>query len=229
MDAGMPVPPPRVEALMLVDADTDKDIRAVEDGAVLDLAQLPPNLAMRADTDPPTVGSVTFRIDAGQPRIDSMAPYSVSGDVGTNISPWMLALGAHTVNAVAFDAANGGGKAGEPLEVDFTLTRSDPPAPDRPLDAGVGVGVQAGAAGGLPIAGNGTAVNPALGAGFDASIPAIAARQEETTGGCGCSVPGERSSSTGTTGTWALAALALGLFMQRRARSTRRAAANDRR
>jgi hypothetical protein len=217
-DGGAAVPPPRVEAFILVDADTDKDIRAVEDMAVLDLDQLPPNLALRADTDPAVVGSVTFRIDAGQPRSDSMAPYSVlSDDVRGNFAPWTLILGAHTVNAVAFDAANGGGRQGEPFEVDFTLTRSKQGAAGGLPDAGIGVGVQGGAAGGLPIAGNGTIANPALGTGFDASVPSIPALQrKDTSSDCACRVPGEGVRSAQSPRTWPLAVLALGLFIRRR-------------
>ena len=213
------VPPPRVEAFILVDADTDKDIRAVEDGAVLDLAQLPPNLTLRVDTDPPMVGSVTFRIDGGAPRSESIGPYSISSDDGRgNFAPWMLALGAHTVNATPFDAADGGGRQGEPFEIDFMLTRSDPPAPATGLpDGGIGVGAQAGTLGGLTNAGAAGSANPPLGAGrFDASVPPIPARQNGDTSGCACRVPGEGVGSAGTSRTWALAALALGLFMRRR-------------
>ena len=61
----VPVPPPRAEQLMLVNADTDMDIRAIDDMAVIDLSTLPPNLTMRVVTDPPMVGSVAIRIDAG--------------------------------------------------------------------------------------------------------------------------------------------------------------------
>jgi hypothetical protein len=221
-DGGMVVPPPRVESLILVDASTGKDIRPIIDMAQLDLAQLPPTLTVRADTDPPTVGSVVFRIDAGQPKNDSMAPYSISSD--GNFAPWMLALGAHTINAVAFDAANGMGRPGEPLEIDFTLSNSTPPpAPSTAVDAGVGVGARAGAAGGLPVAGSGVTTSPQLGAPLDASIPAIAARQnQDTTGGCGCRVPAGNGTE-GTPRTAALAALGLALFVwRRRVRAGRR-------
>jgi hypothetical protein len=211
------MPPPRVEAFILVDADTDKDIRTVEDGAVLDLAQLPPNLTLRADTDPPVVGSVTFRIDAGLPGTDSMAPYSISSDVSGNFAPWMLVLGAHTVNATAFDAANGGGRPGEPFEIDFMLTNSRVGTPGL-LDAGIGLGAQAGVAGALPTAGTGASVNPTLGAGGGgASLSAIPALQrQDTSGGCACRVPGTGVGSAESPRAWALAALALGLFMRRR-------------
>jgi hypothetical protein len=224
-DGGMIVPPPRVESLVLVDASNGKDIRPIQDMAQFDLAQLPPTLTVRADTDPPTVGSVVFRIDAGQPRPDSMAPYTISSD--GNFAPWTLALGQHTINAVAFDAANGMGKPGEPLEIDFTLTNSTPPAPSTPVDAGVGVGARAGAGGGLPLAGSGVAMSPQLGAPLDASVPAIAAREQETTGGCACRVPGQGLGSSETSQHGSLAAFALGLFIWRRrarARARRRRA-----
>jgi MYXO-CTERM domain-containing protein len=218
-DAGVPpTPPPRVEALILVDADTDKDIRPIEDGAVLDLSQLPPNLTLRADTDPPMVGSVTFRIDAGMPRTENVAPYSLTGHVNGNLFPWTLAMGAHTVNATAFDAAMGGGRAGEPLEIDFMLTRSVPLVPDAGLpdaaiDAGTGVGALS-AAGGPATAGFGASGSPALTAGTFSS-PVATSRLPEPES-CACRVPGAGAGSAGTPRTWALAALALGMFVWRR-------------
>jgi hypothetical protein len=217
-DAGAAtVPPPRVEAFILVDADTDKDIRTVEDMAVLDLTQLPPNLTMRVDTDPPMVGSVVFRIDGGQPRIESIAPYSVSSDDGRgNFAPWMLALGAHTVNATPFDAADGGGRQGEPFEIDFTLTRSTPATPGGVLDAGVGVGSQAGALGSPTNAGTGASGGPSLGAGFDASVPPIPAQQNGDKSGCACRVPGAGVGSAESPRAWVFAVLAFGMFLWRR-------------
>ena len=218
-------PPPKVEALILVDADTDKDIRPVQDMAVLDLSQLPPNLSMRVDTDPEVVGSVVFRIDAGAPRTENMAPYSITPHTGPNITPMMLALGAHTVNATAFDMPNGMGRPGEPLEIDFTLTRSAPVAPAAPDvtvggrgaagTPGVGVGARAGTSG--LTAGTGTLTSPQLGAAGSApfEVPTRGAVADE---GCGCRVPGEGAGSTGSTRAWALAALAVVVFVRRRRR-----------
>ncbi len=226
-DAGAPTPPPRLEAFMLVNADTGLDIRPVEDGAVLDLSQLPPNLTMRADTDPPVVGSVMFRIDADPPRPDNMPPYTISGEaVGGKVAPWMLDLGAHTVNGMPFDAADGGGRRGEPFEIDFTLTRSTPIGPDMnptgvPLDAGVGS--RAGAAGSLPVAGSGVAVNPNVALGPDGSVLTISRRTDPKEEGCACRAPGARTGSSGDHRGLVLAALALTLFVQRqRVRSRRR-------
>jgi hypothetical protein len=213
------VPPPRVEAFVLVDADTDKDIRTVEDMAVLDLSQLPPNLTLRVDTDPPVVGSVTFRLDGGAPRTESMAPYSITSDDGRgNFAPWTLPLGAHTVNAMPFDAADGGGRQGEPFEIDFTLTRSTPIVPDGALPvagSGIGVGIQAGAPAALPTAGTGVSTSPILASG-GAPAPDVPAVQNAVKSGCSCRVLGAGAGSHEPSRAGILAMLALGLYMRRR-------------
>jgi MYXO-CTERM domain-containing protein len=211
--------PPRVEGFVLVDASTGKDIRPVEDMATLDLDQLPPNLTLRVDTDPPVVGSVSFRIDAGAPHADSMAPYSITND----FTPWMLALGAHTVNAVASDAANGGGRPGEPYEIDFKLTRSSltaPPGGDVPIMGG-GLIPQAGAAGGalFTSAGTGAVVNPTLAspvAGAGGSAPVATPPRGDPPPSCSCRVVGAGAATHESGRAWALLAIAFGLLLTRR-------------
>lgn len=222
-DGGIMTPPPRVEGFVLVDASTGKDIRPLEDMATLDLDQLPPSLTLRVDTDPPVVGSVTFRIDAGGPLPDSMAPYSITND----FTPWTLALGAHTVNAVASDAANGGGRAGDPFMIDFKLTRSglagDAPANGLP-GGGVAVLPQAGAAGRPLTAGAGAAGIPAL-ALPTAGAAALPATQPSGAppASCTCRVLGAGANADGSARGWAVAALALGLsVLRRRARDARK-------
>jgi hypothetical protein len=223
--------PPRVEAFILVDADTDKDLRTVEDGAVLDLTQLPPNLTLRVDTDPPVVGSVTFRIDAGPPRTENTAPYAISAHTGGNLTPWMLTEGAHTVNATAFSAASGGGRRGEPFEIDFMLTRSGATAPGGLPTAGTGTGPLSGAPGTPPLAGIGATANPILGAAGGPPLIVPSRRTVETEPGCACRLPLSGQRSTNPTRPWALATLALGLLLQRRIsrrRSTRSPSAEHR-
>ncbi|HET8939751.1 MAG TPA: hypothetical protein VFN67_40205 [Polyangiales bacterium] len=222
----MPVPPPRVEAFILVDADTDKDIRPVEDGAVLDLTQLPPHLTLRADTDPPVVGSVAFRIDAAAPRVENVPPYSISSHDGRgNFPAWMLIEGAHTVNATAFDAPNGIGKGGELYEIDFTLTRSAPISPDGAAGTGVTLAMGgkapagAGASGGLvpPTAGTGVSVNPVLAAAGGPAFPVVTPTAGiQGASGCACRVPGVGISSSRAQSAWTLAAFAFSLFLWRR-------------
>lgn len=235
MDPVVMKPPPRVEAFILVDADTDKDLRPVEDGAVLDLSQLPPHLTLRADTDPPTVGSVSFRIDAGAPRVENVPPYSISSHDGRgNFPAWMLDVGAHTVNATAFDAPNGTGVAGELFEIDFMLTRSGVPSTTVP-DGAPATGTLAmpgklpvaGAAAGLPptaaaAAGTGVNLNPVLAAAAGSTAFPTVTRGGaiQDTSGCGCRVPSGELQSEHAHSAWTLTALALGLFTWRRRRRT---------
>jgi hypothetical protein len=210
---------------MLVDTDTDKDIQVVDDGAVLDLSKLPPNLTLRVDTDPPSIGSVTFRIDAGMLHTESIAPYSISSDDGRgNFAPWTLSVGAHTVQATPYDAADGGGRVGEPLEIDFTLTRGS--AAGDADGGGADAGRDAGASsdGGLIDSGTALGLNPAIGADGglvnfgDASVPGHGKDDD----GCSCRVAGGGSGASGARGSWAMAALAIGLFARRRAQRSRR-------
>jgi hypothetical protein len=211
--AAATMPPPRVNGFILVDADTDKDIRPVEENAVLDLSQLPPNLTLRADTDPPVVGSVKFVVDAGAPRIENMAPYAISThDASGNLAPWTLALGPHTVSATAASAVNGGGTLGELYQVDFMITRSAPAGL-----GGVG-GSQAGTTGGLVNSGTGVSGNPALdpGLGIAGTIATVPYVRIPDNSGCACRVPGAGVGSARTPRAWVLAAFALGLFIRRR-------------
>ena len=218
-------PPPKVEVLMLVDAATGQDIRVIEDMAVLDLNQLPPNLTIRADTDPMVVGSVSFRIDAGLPRADSMPLYTITTDTAGKLTPWTLALGAHTVNAVAFDMPNGMGRGGDSLDIDFTLTRGGvvTPDPNAVPDGRPGVGLPVTAAGApalaAPVVGAAGAgsvgIPPTLGnlAAAGSAAPAPPPVQNQ---GCACRVPGAGIDTTDTPRSLALTVLALSWFVWRR-------------
>jgi hypothetical protein len=218
----MPVPPPSVTGFILVDADTNKDLRPVADAAVLDLGQLPPSLTLRVETDPPAVGSVVFRIDAGAPRPENIAPYSISSHDGRGDFPaWMLMLGAHTVTATAYEGPNGTGRAGEPFEIDFMLTRSGAAVPAASADAGAlasgDVQASSGAAGALASVGRGvrvSAVQPVAGSPAFPVVPAQGAIQEAS--GCACHAAGVRSAPAQRA--WSLAALALALTIWRRRR-----------
>jgi MYXO-CTERM domain-containing protein len=227
-DAGVPdagtVPPPKVESLVLVDADSGKDLMAIQDKAVLDLSKLPRNLSIRVDTDPPTVGSVAIRIDAGMVRTDATAPYSIAGDMGGKFTPWMLSLGGHTVQATAYDAADGGGRAGEPLEIDFTLTNGGTVGPgDGGLDGGPISGFDSGTVA-LSDSGSAIVVNPDAGDGglLGLGDAAWAPPQKKKDDGCGCHVPGSETGTPDDSKSWAMAALAIGLFVRRRVQRSRR-------
>ncbi|RAK02889.1 hypothetical protein LX87_01010 [Larkinella arboricola] len=73
--------PLAVLSVSLINAHTDQQIRELKAGEEINLAGLPTrNLAIRANTNPATVGSVVFQLSGQQSRthIENTAPYSLS-------------------------------------------------------------------------------------------------------------------------------------------------------
>ena len=117
----------QVSSFTLVNADTDLDLQALATGAVLNLAALPtPNLTIRANTTPATVGSVLFVLGGTQAvnHNENLAPYALFADSNGDYNPWTpaIAVGSYTLTATPYTAANSGGTAGTPLSISFTVT-----------------------------------------------------------------------------------------------------------
>ena len=117
-----------VASLTLIDADTNQPVAGLDplvDGAVLDLAALPPSLNIRANTEPATVGSVRFGLDGNANfQTESVAPYALAGDSSGNYNAWQPAPGRRTVTATAFEGSGGSGASGPPLVVSFDVVES---------------------------------------------------------------------------------------------------------
>jgi hypothetical protein len=114
---------PAVTNLMLINADTDADIGAINDGDTLYFSQLPTtNLNIRAEVTTNGVGSVRFALD-GNPNFqtESIAPYALVGDTAGDYNPWTPALGAHTLTATPFSEAGAAGIPGTPRTINFTV------------------------------------------------------------------------------------------------------------
>ena len=127
-----PSPPggPEVSALILINADTDQDLGPIHNGDTINLTAIgTSNLNVRAETSPASVGSVIFGLD-GNPtyQTESIAPYALAGDAVGDYNAWTPALGNHTLTATPYSAAAGGGTAGTPLTVNFTVV-SGPAGP----------------------------------------------------------------------------------------------------
>ena len=112
-----------VVALVLINADTNKPIGSLRDGATLDLAKLPTHrLNVRADTKPAAVGSVRFALDANRSfRTENAAPYALAGDSAGVYHPWTPAAGRHTLTATPHPRTGARGPAGKALTVRFTV------------------------------------------------------------------------------------------------------------
>ena len=119
---------PAATRIMLVNADTDRDITPITDGATINLATTGPNLNLRVDTSPPVLGSVRFNLDGDAAyKIDSRAPYTIGGDnIWDDYLPWTPAPGNHSLTVTPYSAAAGGGTAGSPVTVNFTVTDQIP-------------------------------------------------------------------------------------------------------
>ena len=109
----------------LVDADTDQDVQALANGAVLNLATLPSrNLNIRANVNTAATASVVFNLNGAQThtQTENVAPYALFSDVSGNYNPWTPAVGSYTLRATPYAASNGGGTAGQALSVNFSVT-----------------------------------------------------------------------------------------------------------
>jgi len=127
IEVAQPPAAPRGEAgavvgFTLINADTDRPIGPLADGATLDLAKLPTrNLNVRAETRPARVGSVRFELDGKPVRTEGTPPYALAGDRDGNYAAWTPARGAHTLSATPYSRPNAGGAAGKPLTIRFAV------------------------------------------------------------------------------------------------------------
>ena len=115
-----------VTSFTLVNADTDQDIFDLTPGIVLDLATLPPNLNIRANTDLTPVSSVVFSLTGPQNQsiTENVVPYALFSDFQGDYFPWAPPIGSYTLLATPYEGADGTGPSGAPLTLNFTVTNS---------------------------------------------------------------------------------------------------------
>jgi hypothetical protein len=132
---GTPPPGQAVVSFTLINPATNQDIQSLASGDTLDLSKLPQSVSVRANTNPPTVGSVQFIVDGVNYRIENVSPYTLHGDNSPNSN---LVLGQHTLAAIPYTQANGSGTAGKALAVTFNViagngtTPTPEPGPGTP-------------------------------------------------------------------------------------------------
>jgi hypothetical protein len=108
----------------LINADTDKEIMTIANGATLDLNSLgTTKLNIRANVSTTTAGSVGFALSGAQSktRSDESFPYSLFGDSSGNYYSWTPAAGSYTLKATPYSGANGSGTAGTSNTITFTV------------------------------------------------------------------------------------------------------------
>lgn len=125
-----------VDALQLINANTDAVIRPLLEGAVIDLAVDGNNLAIRGDAT--GVGSLRFVLSGTESlnRIESAAPYAVHGDASGDYNSWTPALGAYTLTTTPYSGAGASGSAGTAVVRNFSVINTGTPPPPPPASSG---------------------------------------------------------------------------------------------
>ncbi|MBC7915074.1 MAG: putative Ig domain-containing protein [Pyrinomonadaceae bacterium] len=94
----------RVSGFTLLDAFSQKDIRRLKEGDVLELAKLPATLSIRADVYPgEMVKSVVFDFNSKENfQTENQAPYALGGDNNGIYKPVVFLPGINTIKATPF-------------------------------------------------------------------------------------------------------------------------------
>jgi hypothetical protein len=122
---------PRVASLTLIDAASDAPAAGhdpLADGSTLQPGAWPA-VNIRANTEPSTVGSVRFELRRNgtviRMHVENNPPYALFGNSGGDYAPWPdggpTAGSTYRVKATPHSAPGGGGTAGVPLELTFTI------------------------------------------------------------------------------------------------------------
>ena len=120
-----------VRYFVLVDTDSQRDVREVSEGDELNLSYLPSrNLSIRAQTNPRIVGSVGFNFN-GSEVTRNTAPYALAGETNgffyTPLTPPLSAdvsRGAYRLSATPYGQPDRSGEAGQALTVNFRVTEN---------------------------------------------------------------------------------------------------------
>lgn len=124
---------PSVVNFTLIDADTNQpipDFDPIPEGAELSFILLGTrHLNIRANTNPPTIGSVKFGYDANQSyRVESFLPYALQGDgMNGDYYSWTPAVGSHTLTATTYSGAKASGDEGVTTVLHFSVLDNSTP------------------------------------------------------------------------------------------------------
>jgi uncharacterized protein YuzE len=116
----------RVESLTLIDADLDTEvigyeilpaavvvcINAATTGCPAGAATVSKAMTVRANTSPPEVGSVQFRVNGAVEQTENTAPYAVGTETNGDYKAWIPGEGVHDLDARPFSEENAAGTPG---------------------------------------------------------------------------------------------------------------------
>ena len=117
---------PSLAGLMLVDAEKDKPIYPLGDGAELDRKKLKTGRLNVIASESGPVGSVRFDLDGAIVRTENASPFAFAGTEatakdGVNYLAWTPSKGEHELVATPFRGPDGTGDRGRPLKVRFRV------------------------------------------------------------------------------------------------------------
>jgi hypothetical protein len=124
-------PPPASESVTsfsLVAASNRASLSTIGNGAIVNLSDLGnQSLSVQANTNPGTVGSVSFDLDNGAyTHTENIAPYALCGKSGSGDDgcSQLQTTGSHTLTATVYSGANLSGTKEGSYSVSFTITAS---------------------------------------------------------------------------------------------------------
>ena len=101
---------------ILVNADTNQDIREIHHNETINLASVGSNLSIRAEASG-LQESVVFNINGTNTQTESNAPYAIAGDTSGDYKAWTPTVGSHTIMATPHSEPAGAGTPGASLAI----------------------------------------------------------------------------------------------------------------
>ncbi len=110
-----------VTKLLLIDSDTNQEIRALQQNDVIDLSDTKQGINIKAETKG-EVSSVRFAVGENENhQTENVAPYALHGDSEGNYNDWVPASGEYTITATPYTEGGAKGELGKPLRITVTI------------------------------------------------------------------------------------------------------------
>ena len=109
-----------VTKLALINASTQRELRSLTNGAVIDRSNDGSALNVRADVAS-SVKSVVFYLNGKKFSTENVAPLAMAADDNGKYRGWKPANGNYTLKVVPYSKTGGGGTAGTPMEIAFKV------------------------------------------------------------------------------------------------------------
>ena len=111
-----------INKFILVNADTDEDIKEIFHNETIDLLQLGHNISIKVEVnDKP--GSIVFNVDGEQFQVENNPGYYIAGNSGSDVDVWEVSSGPVSVEATPKSESGGSGVSGETLKIKLNIKK----------------------------------------------------------------------------------------------------------